>query len=121
MPELSKPMGGGPVAKPANQAGNVSRPQAVPKGGSADTSAYCTYEGSKANGKRASDGKKAPDGGLGFSSDERMTRSGYSNGDTGFEKRTLPDRSNVLNANAVASDMTKSRPKLTNRRSPAAT
>jgi hypothetical protein len=105
------------VADVQNKAGNVSRPQDVPKGGSADVNNYTTWEGNKANGKRASDGKRAPDGGHGFSPNEQMSRSGYQSAaaDKGFESREMPDRSNVLTANAQASDMTRSKPKLLDR------
>ena len=105
------------VADVKNKAGNVSRSQEVPKGGSADVGGYTTWEGNKANGTRASDGKRAPDGALGFSSNEQMARSGYTSsaGEKGYEERALPDRSNVLTANAQASDMTRSKPKLLDR------
>jgi len=98
----------------------------VPKGGSpGELGQYTTWEGNRANGHAASGrngpGQPGKDGGHGFELTEQMTKWGAGNLDTGFERRDLPDRSGVQNANSLASDMTKSRPKLTNPKTEAAT
>jgi len=99
----------GPVAYPENKSGDVCHPVKIPSGGTAHTGGLTTAVGGRANGQRASDGKSAPSGGLGFDGAGNMAAS-MGTMRTGYEGRSMPKRSDHMNADKMASDVTGSTP-----------